>query len=237
MKGFVMTLAILALANNVLAEDRSNFVNNLNAGKQQTLVAYGTSLTAGGAWVGQLQKALDERYPGQATLINSGKGSMWSKWGTDNLDTHVIQKKPDTVLIEFAINDAFLAYKTSVAEARSNLTNMIDRILASKPETEIILMTMNPPIGVHLDRRPMIKDYYQMYRDVAKERKLKLIDHYGNWEPIMEKNRALFDKYVPDGIHPGPEGCTRVITPAILKGLGIKAEPTAGGDRKPAPQP
>jgi hypothetical protein len=76
-----------------------------------------------------------------------------------------------------------------------------------------------------------------MYRDVAKERKLKLIDHYGNWERIMEKDRALFDKYVPDGIHPGPEGCTQVITPAILNGLGIKAELSGGGDGKPAPQP
>lgn len=237
MKSILVTLAILGLVSNVHAGDRSNLVSNLNAGKQQTLVVYGTSLTAGGAWVGQLQKALDERYPGQAKLINSGKGAMWSKWGVDNLDTRVIQKKPDTAVIEFAINDAFLAYKTSVAEARNNLTNMIDRILASKPETEIILMTMNPPVGVHLERRPRIKDYYQMYRDVAKERKLKLIDHYVNWEPIMEKDRALFDKYVPDGIHPGPEGCIQVITPAILMGLGIKAEPTAGGDGKPAPQP
>ena len=224
MRRFVMTFAILALVSNVLAGGGSNLVGNLEAGKQQTLIVYGTSLTAGGAWVGQLQKAFDERYPGLATLINSGKGGMWSKWGADNLDTHVIQKKPDTVLIEFAINDAYLDYKTSVAEARSNLTNMIDRILASKPETEIVLMTMNPPIGVHLERRPRIKDYYQMYRDVAIERNLLLIDHYTNWEPIREKDSALFAKYVPDGIHPGPEGCTRVITPAILKGLGIKAE-------------
>lgn len=237
MKRFGMTLAILTLVSNVFAGERSNLVSNLKAGKQQTLVVYGTSLTAAGAWVGQLQKVLNEQYPGQATLINSGEGAMWSKWGADNLDTRVIQKKPDTVLIEFAINDAYLDYKTSVAEARSNLTNMIDRILASKPETEIILMTMNPPIGVHLERRPGIKDYYQMYRDVAKERNLLLIDHYANWEPIMEKDKTLFAKYVPDGIHPGPEGCTRVITPAILKGLGIKAEPPAGGDGKPAPQP
>ena len=107
MKSILVTLAILGLANNVLAGDRSNLVSNLQAGKQQTLVVYGTSLTAGGAWVGQVQKALNERYPGQATLINSGKGAMWSKWGADNLDTHVIQKKPDTVLIEFAINDAY----------------------------------------------------------------------------------------------------------------------------------
>lgn len=237
MRRFVITLAILALVNNVFAGDHSNLVSNLKAGKQQTLVVYGTSLTAGGAWVSQLQKTVNEQFPAQLTLINSGKGSMWSKWGVDNLDARVIQKKPDTVLIEFAINDAFLDYKTSVAEARANLTNMIDRILAAKPGTEIILMTMNPPIGVHLERRPMIKDYYQMYRDVAKKRNLMLIDHYANWEPIMEKDSALFSKYVPDGIHPGPEGCTRVITPAILKGLGIDAEPTAGDGVKPAPQP
>ena len=47
--------------------------------------------------------------------------------------------------------------------------------------------------------------------------------------------KALNERYVPDGIHPGPEGCTRVITPAILKGLGIKSEPTLGGDGKPTP--
>ena len=99
---------------------------------------------------------------------------------------------------------------------------MIDRILAAKPETEIILMTMNPPINPHLERRPAIKDYYQMYRDLAKERKLLLVDHDANWEPILEKDKALFDQLVPDGIHPGPEGSRRVTTPAILKALGIE---------------
>jgi hypothetical protein len=50
---------------------------------------------------------------------------MWSKWGVDNLETRVIQKKPDTVFIEFAINDAYLEYKTTIEMARSNLVNMI----------------------------------------------------------------------------------------------------------------
>ncbi len=49
-----MTLAILAFVSTVFAGDRSNLVSNLKAGKQQTLVVYGTSLTFGGAWVGQL---------------------------------------------------------------------------------------------------------------------------------------------------------------------------------------
>ena len=149
----------------------------IESGKQQTVITYGTSLTAGGAWVQQLQEALNHRYPGKAKLINSAKGAMWSTWGVENLGTRVIRKKPDTVLIEFAINDAYLPYKTSVEQAQRNLENMIERILKSNSACEIILMVMNPPVAVHLERRPKIKDYYQMYRDVAKDRKLLLIDH------------------------------------------------------------
>ena len=179
------------------ADAKSTLVTNLEAGKKQTVITYGTSLTSGGAWVHQLKAALDSSYPGQVNLINSGKGAMWSTWGVKNLDERVIQRKPDTILIEFAINDAFLNYKTPVALAQTNLEEMIDRILKSNPDCEIILMAMNPPVGVHLERRPKIKEYYQMYRNVAKARKLMLIDHYPAWEKILNQDAALYKKYVP----------------------------------------
>ncbi len=218
---------ILLLAINVLAGEDSQFVTNLKAGKPQTLVAYGTSLTAACAWVGQLDAALKLKYPGLANVVNSGASSMWSKWGVDNLDEYVIQKKPDTVLIEFAINDAYLEYKTSVEEARKNLINMIDRIQKANKNCEVILMTMNPSTYADATDRPKYPDYYQMYRDVAKERKLRLIDHYVNWKKILDKDKDLFLKYVPDGLHPGEEGCKMVILPEMLKSLGVEAEPPA----------
>ena len=61
---------------------------------------------------------------------------------------------------------------------------------------------------------PILK-YYQVYRDVAKERKLLLIDHYPVWKAILDKEPERFNKLVPDGIHPSDEGCREVITPAI----------------------
>ena len=45
---------ILFSSINTQAAEKSKLVTNLEAGKQQTIVTYGTSLTAGGAWVGQL---------------------------------------------------------------------------------------------------------------------------------------------------------------------------------------
>jgi len=69
-----------------------------------------------------------------------------------------------------------------------------------------------------------------MYREVAKDRKLPLIDHYVNWKKILDADEVQFIKYVPDGLHPGVEGCKKVITPEMLKALGVKAVPAVVGD-------
>jgi len=231
-KRLTVMFAILVMAVNLPAEEHSQLVANLKAGKPQTMVTYGTSLTAVGApWVSEVQQILQTNYPGLLTVINSGGSGQWSQWGVSNLEAYVIAKKPDTVFIEFGINDAVLRFNCTVEQSRSNLTHMIDRILSSNSGAEIILMTMNPAIGERATSRPRLTDYYQMYRDVAKERKLKLIDHYANWELILRQDQSLFSRYVPDGLHPGPDGCKNVITPAVLKALGFKfGQPAAAND-------
>jgi hypothetical protein len=78
---------------------------------------------------------------------------------------------------------------------------------------------------------PRSKIYYQMYRDVAKTRKLLLIDHYPKWEKILNEDPELFKEYVPDGIHPAAAGCKAVILPNITKALGIEAEQKNPPDR------
>jgi acyl-CoA thioesterase I len=194
---------------------------NLDSGKSQVIVTYGTSLTACGAWVRPVTEMLQRHYGDLVTVINSGGGAKWSGWGLEHLDTRVIDKGPDTVFIEFAINDAYLPYKTSVEQARDNLESMIERILEANEDCEIILMVMNPPVGAALEHRPKVADYYQMYREVAGERKLKLIDHYVQWEKILNEDPELFKMYVPDGLHPSDAGCQAVIAPAIVTALGL----------------
>lgn len=45
------------------AEEKSRLVANLEAGKKQVVVAYGTSLTADGGWVAQVTGVLEKRFP------------------------------------------------------------------------------------------------------------------------------------------------------------------------------
>ncbi len=217
-------LSVCALAVPCHAGEKSQLVTELEAGKKQVVVAYGTSLTAAGAWVAQLSDALNQKFPGQATVINSGGSGQWSEWGVANLQKKVIQKQPDTVFIEFSINDCVERFKGSIEIAKTNLETMIDAIHKANPSSEIILMTMTPgnahPAG-HFSYRKDIEGHYAMYRAVAKERKLRLIDHYPTWKELQTKDNALFQKYVPDTIHPTAEACTKIITPAILTALGI----------------
>ena len=74
------------------------FIEKLNAGEKQLIVTYGTSLTAEGAWVTSLWNALETKYPGQATVVNSGKNAMCSIWGLDNLQERVLLPMPPYVM-------------------------------------------------------------------------------------------------------------------------------------------
>lgn len=201
---------------------KSQLITNLESGQKQVVVAYGTSLTANGAWVKQVADELEKSYPGLATIINSGGSGKWSQWGVENLDKQVLQKQPNTVIIEFSINDSVERFKGSVEIAQTNLETMTDRILKANPRCEIILMTMTPgnkyPNG-HKSYRKNIESHYEMYRAVAKQRGFLLIEHYSNWKALQSKYKKLFLEYVPDTIHPTATGCSKIVSPVILDAL------------------
>lgn len=194
-------------------------------GKHQHLVAFGTSLTWAGTWVEKLRHALACKQANywNFTLCNAGFNSKGSAWGLQTLDERVLRRNPDGVFLEFGINDGADVAKLSVAKSRANLETLIDRILAHNPDCEIILLTTNPtaPGTVHSERRPRLEQYYQVYRDVAAERGLRLVDLYPTWKKILDEDPDLFKKYVPDGLHPGPLGDAQVIVPGILKVMGL----------------
>ena len=214
-----IVLVGLFISISVTAGEPSKFIKNLEAGKKQTLVVYGTSLTAGGPWVNQVADALSKKYPGLPKVINSGGSGKASDWALENLDKKVIGMKPDAVLIEFAVNDAVDRFHIAPEQARKNLETMIDRIETALPDCEIILQTMDPPIDVNLQKRPHIETYYQNYREVAKARNLRLIDHYPVWKKILDADVKHYKELVPDGIHPNAKGSETVTTPSVLAGL------------------
>ena len=208
----------------------SQLVDNLLSGKDQTVVVYGTSLTAGGKWVGEMDAWLNALNPGKAKakVINSGLSGKGSRAGLEKLDATVIAHKPDTVFIEFAVNDAFKAPQPerhiTVGESMRNLETMIARIKAARPETEIIIQTMNPawdaPNGNgSSSKRPGLADYYEGYRKVAARHGFLLIDHHRNWSEIEKNDPEKFHEHVRDGVHPTREASIAVTFSQIKESL------------------
>lgn len=223
-----MKITLLLLATLVLCSSsfcQPNFLKRLQKGQPQHLVVYGTSLSSGGAgnaWIQVVSAAIQEQFgDGLIQYSLAGKGGMWSVWGVKNFEDSVIAKKPDAVFIEFGMNDAFQEYGTSVALARLNLEYMIDRLRLYNDSCDIFLQVMNMPIGKSAAFRPHLDEYYTMYRKVAQEKKVMLIDHYPNWKHLLDQGEDTFRQYVPDGLHPNRKGGEEVIAPKIIEILNL----------------
>ena len=219
-----LLLSLFLLLNFTAFSQSVKFTEKLKSGKSQKIVVYGTSLTAAGPWVKILDQKLKGKYSDKVTLINSGGSGMDSNWGLANVSKKVISHKPDAVFIEFGMNDAVVRFKNSKEKIQSNLEKIISKIQKELPECEIILMTMNPALGIpdgHRSARTELDSYYQIYRDLAQKNKFVLIDHFKNWQTFLGKAGVAYKKFIPDGIHPNKSGCEKVIIPEMVKVLGL----------------
>ncbi len=214
--GLVIVFAGTLTANEVAP---ARFISELARGHKQRVVLYGTSITAHDFWGKDLRRALEKRFPGLSEVINAAHSGWNSADGLRDLETRVLDKHPDALILEFGVNDAVLRFHISTNTARKNLEAMIDRVLASNPHCEIILQTMNAATGVPGTTRPNLNDYYEVYRLVARDRKLTLVDHYPNWKRILDRNVASYAAFVPDGIHPTRAAAAAVVSPVLWASL------------------
>ncbi|MDA0197114.1 MAG: SGNH/GDSL hydrolase family protein [Bacteroidetes bacterium] len=223
----LVTIVITAHANTVSNPGKKiHFIQKLEQSEKVKIAALGTSLT--GTWYYVMQDWLKEAYSDQCTFYDFGvSGSASScppgKSGLDQVKK-AASYHPDVVFIEFAVNDAYIPYHITVEESRKNLESIIDTMLESNPDIEIILQTMNLVIDVpemekaHSTNRAELPEYLKMYRKVAKERKLMLVDHYPNWKRYMKKEgRDAYREIVPDGVHPTAEGYRRILIPELKR--------------------
>jgi len=215
-------LFIIGLSFSKLTYSQSQLIRKIEAGEDQTIVVYGTSLSTGRngrSWMNEVVRLMNEKYRGKVTYHLSGKGGRCSTWGVQNLEDSVLKKKPDVVMVEFAINDASCLNETSLELAQLNLQYMIDRIRLFDPGCEVILQVMNMAVGKSATYRPNLVAYYDMVRVMARKENLLLIDHYPNWREILNKGENYFLEFVPDGVHPNKMGAEKVIAPFIFQRL------------------
>lgn len=174
------------------------------------IVAYGTSLTALYPWTGDLESALNGCGL-DVRVINTAQSAKTSAWAVENLKRRVLDRHPDIVLLEFAINDAYRPFGVSLAASRTNMEHMVDAIHARFPRARIILMSMNAVGKEWQGERPELTDYYDQYRLVAKDKGADFLDNFPAWSTILQHDPDRFAAMVPDGLHP-TEAAHRMVT-------------------------
>jgi len=224
----VMIFIVLLFCISEVHAAIAPFVRDIKAGQTKKIVTMGTSLTAlETTWVTGFTTWIKSLAPNPAnvTIVNvsvAGACSYTTEFpqfpqlnGISYQLPQIITHNPDVVFIEFAINDAWPDYKISLAQSKEYLNFIIDELEALNPNVEIVLMTMNNVDGDWIPLRPDLANYYQGYRDVASTRGLILIDHYPNWLDLYNTDRATWDSYVPDDIHPTTAAAAAIIQPEI----------------------
>lgn len=150
MKSKYVFIVVMLLSVSLLSA-QSHLVKNLQSGRTQTLVVYGTSISSmrpnGPLWVKKVEDELNKKYGNRLTVLNTGKSGQNSNWALKNLEDSVLMKRPDAVIIEFATNDAVTRFNISQEDCRRNTELLITRIKERYPTCEIFLHTLRISAG------------------------------------------------------------------------------------------
>ncbi len=171
----------------------------------------GTSLTARYDWPQRVAEHLASCLGGKVEMSVIAKAGATSDWGVAQLAT-LEARKPDLVLIEFAANDADFRDGLSISDSETNLRVIVDR-LDGPSGPNIALMTMSPAQGLRGWLRPSQAAQAKMYRDLATDLDLGLIDLMPRWMALPRSERGLGQ----DGLHPDPDVAASIIVPAVAE--------------------
>ncbi len=174
-----------------------------------TVVLLGTSLSAGTHLPDALEHRLETCLGIPVSVRSFAQPGATSDRGITQL-AQLAERAPDVVLIEFAINDAATDIGMPLDQSKAQHEALI-RILAQRhPGTAITLVTTNPALEKMAERRPALRAYYSMYRDLASAYDLGLADLYARWTDMPHSEQLL-----PDGLHPSEEATERLTVPGL----------------------
>lgn len=222
----ITLLSIAVLFSSILSA-QPQFIKNIKKGTPQTLVVYGSSISTQGNgvyWVKAVDSIINSKYNNKLMVYNSGKSGKSSAWAVEALKDSVLPKKPDAVILEFTTTDAVDRFDISPEQSRRYMDYLVDRIKEENSKTEVILLLVSSHlIGKAAESRPDLEAYSNVYRELAKDKKIMLIDLTPEVDRIVKQGgEKELRKYQHDGVHLTRFGAEELVAKGVLKALKIK---------------
>lgn len=169
----------------------------------------------------------------KAKVVNAGIGGERTDGGLARLEKLLATHKPAVVLVMYGTNDSYVDVgkkepRITADQYRDNLVKIVDAV--RKAGAEPVLMTEprwapGATNGAGEDPNERLEKYLDVCRVVAKDKTLKLVDHYAHWKKAEADGTKIRD-WTTDGCHPNPRGhkeLADLILPVLADAL--KAEP------------
>jgi len=184
----------------------SRTIDKLLSGTPVRLIGIGDSLTYG--WMAEkgyldyLNELLLAVYPGAALqIINRGIPGDTAEGGMRRLHRDVINARPDCVLIQFALNDAFLG--VTPEQFAKDIRGMILEI-SKNSDADIVLLTSVWIADPEENDRALM--FYHQLEIIAEEEKLPIARVHVYWEHKIESGTNTARLVQFDGVHPTAAG-------------------------------
>ncbi|HBD95681.1 MAG TPA: hypothetical protein DC057_16035 [Spirochaetia bacterium] len=205
MKNIFVFLTLFSVCMYLSPESKIlSVLNKMSTGQNVTIVCYGDSITWGyetffvqskNNYPVILEKELQKKYNNQTiSVINKGKNSMTSKWGSDNLQSLVIDEKPDLVIVSFGINDVI--YLNSISNFQKNMLTIYNEL--EKNEIANLFLTPTPVLGGY---KRGVKEYSNKITESYIQNNIQFLNLYDNFDSILNSTTMPL-KVLPDFIHP-----------------------------------
>lgn len=194
-------------------------IAKLQAGEAVTIAALGDSLTSG--WMvarGYVEFVLDMlmvRYPkADVTLINSGIPGDTAPGGLYRLQQDALSFRPDLVMVQFALNDAFCG--CTVAEYHRAIEAIIARI-RQESSAEVLLLTSTLPEDA--EEQTVVEPFYAALKDIAREKACAVALADEHWRAAIAGGTPHESLVLYDRVHPAEAGY-RLMAEAVMACLG-----------------
>ncbi len=245
--------AEIPLADAVECRERDglpNVMEKLKAGKEVRIAYFGGSITAQDGWRVKTLAWFRKQYPtAKVGEIFAAIGGTGSDLGAFRLKHDVLDRKPDLIFVEFAVNDGGAAPE----QIHRTMEGIVRQAWKADPTTDICFVyTVTQTLVA-----PMLEGKFPRAASAME----KVADHYGIpsihmamevarlakdgklvWsakKPVTDADKeAMKDKFIfaPDSVHPYPETGHELYLQAVVRGMGkIAPVGKAGPHELPAP--
>ncbi len=205
---WIFVLALLLVVAGCMTKKEVKTVT-----QPKTIVFFGDSVTRGygvdstkESFFARIEKIMGSGLYGPVRVINAGVNGDDSGEALTRVSRDVTAVNPDIAVIAFGLNDC---------QNRSMNTdyfkeNILNIIAAMPSKTTVLLATSNSFLDTGNsqweDLNASLEPYMDVVREIAKERKLGLIDVNYTWQTQIKQDSRHMESYYVDPTHPSAKG-------------------------------